>query len=180
MEAPNHNFIANGFVSHNSGPEVLEECLDFITTIFIGAQGRRLSPLEIHDIACCIGFCSISGGVRRTALISIFDSWDKEMLHCKDGDEVLNYRWFANNSAVFEKEPTKKEFDRIANALFNGKRGEPGFYFLNNAQRMAPERRDGSKIAGLNPCVTGDTLVYTADGRTDVTIKELADNGILS
>jgi ribonucleoside-triphosphate reductase len=135
-----------------SGPEVLEECLNFITKVFIDSTGRRLEPIDVHDIACCIGFCSISGGVRRTALISLFDSNDEAMLHAKDGDEVPNYRWFANNSAVFEEEPSEEEFHKVVDALFDGGRGEPGFYFLGNARHMVPERRDGSKIDGLNPC----------------------------
>ena len=135
-----------------SGPEVLEECIEFITKIFSNSTGRKLKPIELHDIACCIGFCSISGGVRRTALISLFDIDDNEMIHSKDGDNVINYRWFANNSAVAEEEPEREHFDSIINALFDGKRGEPGFYFLFNAQNLAPKRRDGSKIKGLNPC----------------------------
>lgn len=135
-----------------SGPEVMNECLAFITKVFKNAVGRKLKPIEVHDIACCIGYCSISGGVRRTALISLFDSNDEDMLHCKDGDNVINYRWFANNSAVFEEEPSEEEFHKIVDALFDGGRGEPGFYFLGNARTMVPERRDGSKIDGLNPC----------------------------
>ncbi len=135
-----------------SGPEVLQECLDFITKTFLCAVGRKLTSIELHDIVCCIGFCSISGGVRRTALISLFDVDDQEMLHSKDGDDVKNYRWFANNSVVFHEEPSKDSLDSILNALFDGERGEPGFYFLNNAKLTAPKRRDAEKIVGLNPC----------------------------
>lgn len=66
MEGPNHNFIANGFVSHNSsGPEPLNDLFKFIVRVFKNAKGRRLNSLECHDIMCKIGEVVVVGGVRR-------------------------------------------------------------------------------------------------------------------
>lgn len=148
-----------------SGPDVLEECIGFITKIFNEAVGRKLKPLELHDIACCIGYCSISGGVRRTALISLFDIDDEEMLNCKNVDEsFINYRWFANNSAVWEDEPEEELFHKQMDTMFNGMTGEPGIFSLRNARELAPKRRDGSRITGLNPCQPAFANVLTPSG----------------
>lgn len=134
-----------------SGPEVLQECLDFITVIFKNAVGRKLKPIELHDIACCIGYCSISGGVRRTALISLFDIDDDEMRNCKSTGDI-NYRWFANNSAVWDDEPTKDQFDRQMSDLFDGMRGEPGIFNRVAIRNTSPKRRNAELIDGMNPC----------------------------
>lgn len=57
-------------------------------------------------------------------------------------------------------------------------RSEPGVLFLDRANEThcanyIPELQ----LVGTNPCLTGDTKVAVADGRTNVTIKELAEAG---
>ncbi len=169
-----------------SGPEVLKECLDFISEIFLDARGRKLKSIEVHDIACCIGYCSISGGVRRTALISLFDLDDEDMLHAKNGDEVINYRWYANNSGVWDDEPTEDQFNQQMDALFDGGRGEPGIFSLKNSRDLSPPRRNSSKIEGLNPC--GEVLLRNMQTcnltsvicRPDDTIEDLTEKVIIA
>lgn len=139
-----------------SGPDVLKEAIDFTTYIITMASVNhdKLRPIDLHDIACAIGYCSISGGVRRTALISLFDADDEDMLTCKNDlpKDMWHYRWFANNSAVWEDEPELEAFEKQMHAMFDGNTGEPGIFSLKNAVQTAPKRRDGSKIKGLNPC----------------------------
>ena len=65
MEAPDHNFVANGFVSHNSGPQPLIDLFDFTVESFKRASGRKLKPIEVHDIMCKIAEVVVVGGVRR-------------------------------------------------------------------------------------------------------------------
>ena len=65
MEAPDHNFVANGFVSHNSGPQPLINLFDFTVESFKRASGRKLKPIEVHDIMCKIAEVVVVGGVRR-------------------------------------------------------------------------------------------------------------------
>ena len=86
-----------------SGPEPLRKMLDFSRARILSRQGGFLRPLDAHDIMCAVGDAAVSGGVRRTAMISLFDYDDLEMLHCKDGDFWRNnsQRWNANNSAVW-------------------------------------------------------------------------------
>lgn len=65
MQGPNHNFIANGFVSHNSGPEPLNKLLVYTVNLFKKAAGRKLNSLECHDLVCEIASSVVVGGVRR-------------------------------------------------------------------------------------------------------------------
>lgn len=152
MLAPNHNFVANGFVSHNSGSEPLRDLLSFIRNKFISRQGRKLTTLDCHDIACAIGNAVVSGGVRRTALISIFDEDDELMLNCKTGDFEKNnsQRWNANNSAVWKnvQDMTQQEFVRRMWTMFESERGEPGIFSRENAAWMMPQRRLTHKHVG--------------------------------
>lgn len=65
------------------GPEPLQRCLEAMIAIFRNAIGRRLRPLEVHDICCHIADSVRAGGIRRAAMIALFDRDDHEMLTCK-------------------------------------------------------------------------------------------------
>ena len=45
----------------------------------LARQGSFLRPIDAHDIMCAVGNAAVSGGVRRTAMISLFDATDDEM-----------------------------------------------------------------------------------------------------
>jgi ribonucleoside-diphosphate reductase alpha chain len=137
-----------------SGPEPLRKMLDFARTRILSRQGSFLRPLDAHDIMCAVGDAAVSGGVRRTAMISLFDYDDKEMLHCKDGDFWRNnsQRWNANNSAVWpERELSQTEITRFVLDMVESGRGEPGIFNRKAATESRPERRS-SAIFGTNPC----------------------------
>lgn len=65
------------------GPEPLRNCIDRIIPIFRQAIGRKLKPIEVHDIACTIADAVLAGGIRRAAMICLFDRDDLEMLTSK-------------------------------------------------------------------------------------------------
>ena len=48
-----------------SGPEILIKTHDFIRETFKNAQGRKLRPIEMHDMFCFALESGVSGGVRR-------------------------------------------------------------------------------------------------------------------
>jgi len=52
--------------------------------------------------------------------------------------------------------------------------GEPGVIFKDNIEAGNPTPHLG-EFDGINPCVTGDTLIAVADGRNFVPIKQLAE-----
>jgi len=69
------------------GPEPLKECLHQIQTILDRKNnGDKLTPEECHDIICHIADAVLSGGIRRAALISLFDLDDEEMLNAKSSN----------------------------------------------------------------------------------------------
>ena len=48
-----------------SGPEPLHRLQEFLVRLFKDAAGRKLTPLECHDMVCKIGEVVVVGGVRR-------------------------------------------------------------------------------------------------------------------
>ena len=137
-----------------SGPEPLRKMLDFARTRILSRQGGFLRPLDAHDIMCAVGDAAVSGGVRRTAMISLFDYDDREMLHCKDGDfwRTNSQRWNANNSAVWpERELTQAEITRFVLDMVESGRGEPGIFNRKAAMENQPARRKVAEF-GTNPC----------------------------
>lgn len=142
-----------------SGPGALIRCINFITNTFhysIKAQYDKLRAIDVHDIMCSIGDCAVSGGTRRTAMISLFDYDDLEMRNAKqfrtDSEHrAFSVRYNANNSAVWEDLDDMTYLQQMT-TMFYYKNGEPGIFSRRNAQNNAPDRRDGSKIEGTNPC----------------------------
>jgi ribonucleoside-diphosphate reductase alpha chain len=137
-----------------SGPEPLRKMLEFSRSRILSRQGGFLRPLDAHDMMCAVGDAAVSGGVRRTAMISLFDYDDLEMLHCKDGDFWRNnsHRWNANNSAVWpERELTQAEITRFVLDMVESGRGEPGIFNRKAAVENRPERREAAAF-GTNPC----------------------------
>ncbi len=137
-----------------SGPEPLRQMLDFSRARILSRQGGFLRPLDAHDIMCAVGDAAVSGGVRRTAMISLFDYDDLEMRHCKDGDfwRANSQRWNANNSAVWpSRELSQAEITRFVLDMVESERGEPGIFNRKAAMENRPARRKAAEF-GTNPC----------------------------
>lgn len=125
------------------GPEPLRICIEQLTTILRKAVGRKLTSVEVHDMACVIADAVLAGGIRRAAMIVLFDRDDEAMLTCKSGDWYVThpYRARANNSAVLPRgEVTEAEFRALMKQVEASGCGEPGVYWTNN------------KDWGTNPC----------------------------
>jgi len=126
------------------GPEPLKECLFNLGKIFERKQnGDRISSVEAHDMACHIADAVLSGGIRRAALISLFNLDDEDMLTCKFGNwwEENPQRGRANNSAVVMRHKIdEEEFFKLWKKIELSGSGEPGIYFSND------------KDWGTNPC----------------------------
>jgi ribonucleoside-diphosphate reductase alpha chain len=126
------------------GPEPLKECLFNLQKVFERKQnGDRISSVEAHDMACHIADAVLSGGIRRAALISLFNLDDEDMLTCKFGNwwEENPQRGRANNSAVVMRHKIdEEEFYKLWKKIELSGSGEPGIYFSND------------KDWGTNPC----------------------------
>ena len=126
------------------GPEPLKEVLFNVQKILDRKKaGSKLTSVECHDIACHLADAVLSGGIRRAALISLFDFDDEDMLTCKFGNwwETNPQRGRANNSAVILRHKiTESEFMNLWAKVEASNAGEPGFIFSND------------KDYGTNPC----------------------------
>lgn len=126
-----------------SGPEPLRSLHAFAREKILSRQGRRLRPIDVHDIICKIGECVVSGGVRRTAMISLSDLDDSGMRDAKKGQFFLTepYRSVANNSAVYEHKPSNTELMEEWVALMKSGSGERGIFNRAFLKHTIPERR---------------------------------------
>ena len=126
------------------GPEPLKICLSHIDAIMERkANGEHLSPLECHDIMCHIANSVLAGGIRRSAMISLFSHDDEEMITSKYGAwwELNEQRGRSNNSAVLKRgEVGEEEFMALWKRIEASGSGEPGIYWTNDLDW------------GTNPC----------------------------
>lgn len=142
IRAKGERLITSGGVA--PGPEPLKICLAHIQSILDRKKdGDRLTSVECHDIMCFIADAVLSGGIRRSAMIALFDIDDEDMLTCKFGDwwELNPQRARANNSAILKRDSvSKEEFLALWKKIELSNSGEPGFYFSDN------------ETMGTNPC----------------------------
>lgn len=144
----------------SSGPDPLRDVLAFTREKILSRQGRRLTNLDAHDIICKIGDCVVSGGVRRSALISLSDLDDEAIRDSKKGQFYLTegQRMLANNSAVYLSKPSVAEFLDEWTALVKSGSGERGIFNRGGLAQTLPKRRleqfkDGVYPNwGTNPC----------------------------
>jgi len=134
-----------------SGSIPLLELRQFIDTLVNNHKGEQLKSTQVFDIICKIAGCVVAGGLRRSAIITLFDEDDDEMFHIKDPEKIKNntHRYNSNNTVVCTKDETI--FKVLEVAKFNG---EPGLMFKNNVDRKMKEL--GRTLTrgdwGLNPC----------------------------
>lgn len=153
----------------SSGPDPLRRLLGFTRKKMLSKQGRRLSNLDVHDIICMIGDCVVSGGVRRSAMISLSDLDDNDIRDSKKGQFYLTdpHRSLANNSAVYMQKPPVTQFLDEWISLMKSGSGERGIFNRGSLAKTLPERRldylkqegyfdaQGKNIIGIlgtNPC----------------------------
>lgn len=125
------------------GPEPLRECLTRIDGVLRAAIGRKLKPIEAHDIACYEADAVLAGGIRRAAMISLFSKEDDEMIDCKSGEWWNDnpQRGRANNSVTLLRgKVSYEEFINLWKRVRASGAGEPGFYWTSNLDW------------GTNPC----------------------------
>lgn len=146
------------FGGRASGHESVKSMFHKIHKIITNIEGTRyvnLRPIDALDICNIVGENVVSGGVRRTSEVGVFDKDNKEILNAKtnlykqvDGewieDSSISFRKMSNNSIFYREKPTREELHTHLETLrYNG---EPGF--INEEAGL--KRRDDFK--GLNPC----------------------------
>ncbi len=159
-----------------SGPQPLADLFNFTVEIFKKAQGRRLFPIECHDLMCKIGEIVVVGGVRRSALISLSNLNDDQMAHAKSGMwwETEPQRALANNSVSYKTKPEMGTFMREWLALYDSKSGERGMFNREAADKQVARngRRETGHMWGTNPCSEIILRGYQFCNLSEVVVRE--------
>ena len=159
-----------------SGPQPLADLFNFTVEIFKKARGRRLFPIECHDLMCKIGEIVVVGGVRRSALISLSNLNDDQMAHAKSGMwwETEPQRALANNSVSYKTKPEMGTFMREWLALYDSKSGERGMFNREAADKQVARngRRETGHMWGTNPCSEIILRGYQFCNLSEVVVRE--------
>jgi ribonucleoside-triphosphate reductase len=140
---PKNSLIAGEFLA--PGSDGLKKSLELIEKLLVEKVDKNdfvLTSLNCHDLICLLSDAVLSGGIRRSALISLFDKDDELMLTCKTGNWFIDAPWRArsNNSAKLLKNSlTKEELDSYKTYIKQF--GEPGILLVDDINMMC------------NPCV---------------------------
>lgn len=137
----------------SSGPEPLKRLHDFIRAKVKSREGRRLRPIDAHDIMCMIGEVVVAGGVRRSSLISLSDLDDTQMRGAKFGAFYNQhpYRSMSNNSVAYNEKPSAQEFMDEYVSLVKSGSGERGIFNRESVFSTSPRRKKMNGM-GTNPC----------------------------
>jgi len=157
------------------GPEPLKICLAHVQAVLDRKQeGESLSPLECHDILCHIANSVLAGGIRRSAMISLFSHDDEEMITCKYGNwwETNEQRGRANNSAVLLRGSVgEEEFNsnRVTAAAFFGslQAGFTDFHYLRPIWQKTTQK-DALLGIGMTGIGSGEILKYNLEAAAHV------------
>lgn len=164
--------VLKTFGGRASGPGPLKSLFDFAIELFKEADGRKLTSVECHDLVCKIAESVVSGGVRRSALISLSNLSDDRMRHAKSGEwwNTDPQRALANNSVCYTEKPNIGTFLREWESLYMSRSGERGIFNREAARKLCEKiGRDPNHEWGTNPCcVTGDTYILTDEGHLQI------------
>ena len=149
------------------GPEPLRLAITKIEGMLREKTDRsQLTTLESHDIMCHIADAVLAGGIRRAAMISLFNIDDSDMLSCKSGNwyDTNPQRGRANNSVVILRHRiTENKFKDVWERIQASGAGEPGIYFTNDMDW------------GTNPCCEISLRAFQFCNLTEINMSTIAD-----
>ena len=164
------------FGGRASGPAPLVDLFNFTVSLFRHNEGRKLSSYDCHNLMCKVGEVVVSGGVRRSAMISLSNLSDQRMRHAKSGKwwETTPQMALANNSVCYTDKPDGETFLREWTSLVESKSGERGIFNRISAKEQAKKygRRDPDHEFGTNPCSEIILRPYQFCNLTEVVIRE--------
>jgi len=164
------------FGGRASGPAPLIDLFNFTVALFKQNAGRKLSSYDCHNLMCKVGEVVVSGGVRRSAMISLSNLSDGRMRHAKSGKwwETAPQMALSNNSVVYTDKPDGETFLREWTSLVESKSGERGIFNRISAKEQAKKfgRRDADHEFGCNPCSEIILRPYQFCNLTEVVIRE--------
>lgn len=153
---PKGAMISGGFKA--PGPDGLRMALikcESLLDKLVNSGATKIDSLTAYDFVMHMSDAVLSGGVRRSATICVFDKDDQKMLTAKTGNWFIDnpQRGRSNNSAmIIRDELTREEWAGIMQSVRDF--GEPGFIFSESKEFL------------FNPCVEIGMKPVTEDGRS--------------
>ena len=144
-----------------AGADPLKKLHDYITKLFAGRGGEKLTRRDIADIGNLIGVCVVSGNVRRSAELLIGRIDDEDFLNLKNASvypernsydpKNPGWAWMSNNSV---EATVGSDYSKIIDGIVRN--GEPGIVWLDVSKKYGrlsdPANNKDHRIAGYNPC----------------------------
>ena len=164
---PKGSLISGGFKA--PGPDglrsALVKCEALLEALVEGkTEAVSVPTITAYDFVMHMSDAVLSGGVRRSATICMFDKDDELMLKAKTGDWFVDnpQRGRSNNSVMLVRDELSRE--EWANIMKSVKDfGEPGFIFTENKEFC------------YNPCVEIGMLPITEDGESGFSFCNLTE-----
>lgn len=153
------------------GPKPLARCIEALRDLLdrVVAErgpGTTLSSLEATDMLCHIADAVLAGGIRRAALIILFDHDDEDMLTAKSGEWWVKnpQRGRANLSATLVRgQVSPEQFGGLWADIVASGSGEPGVYWTNDPDW------------GVNPCAEISLQPNQFCNLTEINVDDVAD-----
>ena len=158
------------FGGRASGPEPLEELFEFVIRIFRNARGRKLLPIECHDIMCKIGEVVVVGGVRRSAMISLSDFTDVAMARAKSIYDVDSFVYLEKD----EDDPDKPVYTYSITYTNEGGTKTSGHYRISgwDVQSLHNDSKVGWWVVQPQRALANNSAVYEARPGTGEFLRE--------
>lgn len=147
----------------SAGPSPLAYILRNGWSVIRSSAGKKLSSVNCLDITNHIGVGVKSGNVRRSAIIILGDSQDKDFREAKrDYNAVLSHRHSSNNSIMVRSLEEISTLDWSQLVEDNAEYGEPGLINMWKIRQTDPLAKT------INPCIHRETLVQTKQGHFQI------------
>ena len=144
-----------------AGHEPLLRLHDYISKIFDGRAGDKLTRRDIADLGNLIGVCVVSGNVRRSAELLIGRIDDEDFLNLKNAEvfpernsydpKAPGWGWMSNNSV---EASVGTDLSKIIDGI--ARNGEPGVVWMDVTRQYGrlidPVNNKDWRAAGYNPC----------------------------
>ena len=142
--------LAPGYTSLKAAHGKIKSLLDNIIEV---RHQRRLKSVDVYDILMHCADAVVSGGIRRSATIALFEPDDVEMMQAKTGNWLTEnpQRLRSNNSVLLLRE--ELTLDHFKTVIANARQfGEPGFVLVDDEDALT------------NPCAEVGLIPVTEDG----------------
>jgi len=149
--------VQGGYLVHNSAEIMFGQADD---EVFRNLKDpTSLKPLDARMASLQTSLLVAKKRADRKALKTEIEELQAQI----DRHPLRSHRWASNNSIFGD---VGMDYAEVGESI--ARNGEPGIFWLKNAQdfgRMVdPPNFKDRRAQGANPCITGDTIIFTAEG----------------